>query len=60
MPSLTNLNFFVQRGATFRSAGHFQRRTATQSKVVAMKQLFPVVLALIPLAAVIGACVTCP
>jgi hypothetical protein len=29
-------------------------------KVRVMKQMFPVVLALIPLAAVIGACVTCP
>lgn len=26
----------------------------------AMKQIFPIVLALIPLAAVVGACVTCP
>jgi len=25
-----------------------------------MKQIFPVILALIPLAAVVGACVTCP
>jgi len=25
-----------------------------------MKQIFPVVMALIPLAAVVGACITCP
>jgi hypothetical protein len=29
-------------------------------RVQAMKQLFPIVFALIPLAAMIGACVTCP
>jgi hypothetical protein len=34
---------------------------ATRNRVaIVMKQIVPLVLALIPLAAVVGACVTCP
>jgi hypothetical protein len=44
--------------ATFRVGVHFSWQISI--KVCVMKQIFPVILALIPLAAVLGACVTCP
>jgi hypothetical protein len=44
--------------ATFRVGVHFSWQISI--KVCVMKQIFPVILALIPLAAVVGACVTCP
>jgi hypothetical protein len=36
------------------------RNRSSQAQVVDVKQIFPVIMALIPLAAVIGACMTCP
>jgi hypothetical protein len=36
------------------------RPSTSSLRRLAMKQIFPIVLALIPLAAVVGACVTCP
>jgi hypothetical protein len=48
----------VHLAETFCRVGHFS--TKSTKVLVAMKQLFPVFLALIPLAAVVSACVTCP
>jgi hypothetical protein len=47
----------VHEHATFASGAHWALGIA---KDPMMKQIFPVVLALIPLAAVVSACVTCP
>lgn len=48
----------VSRNFCLRHA--FQVRIRADGGDVTMKQIFPVFLALIPLAAVVGACVTCP
>jgi len=44
---------------TFREAAHLMAKSNRFDRV-AMKNIFPLVLSLIPLAAVVGACITCP
>ena len=51
-----NFSFIVPQPSE--AAGIEQAATPTHGD--AMKQIFPLVFALIPLAAVIGACVSCP
>ena len=45
--------------ATFAAGAHSDPDTSSLDCRI-MKQIFPVVLALIPLAAVVGACISCP
>lgn len=50
---------FVHLPATFVRPVHYPGNTSPKSRP-AMKQILPVLCALIPFAAMIGACVTCP
>ncbi|WP_199035909.1 hypothetical protein [Sphingomonas mollis] len=50
----------VHRRETFQPSPHYSGQDQPFVIRWIMKQILPVFLALIPLAAVIGACVTCP
>jgi hypothetical protein len=50
---------FVHAPATFGDAAHCQRREQ-RSRRADMKNIVTVILALIPLVAVLSACITCP
>ncbi len=49
----------VQLRATFASGAHFQGKSSKQNRSI-MKTIVPLFLALLPLAAVVGACVAVP
>ncbi|TKD50707.1 hypothetical protein [Sphingomonas baiyangensis] len=52
----------VHRDATFALGAHFATETETVSEITSdiMRKAMPIIMALIPLAAVVGACVAVP
>lgn len=62
MPGRIGRNFVVHRCATKVDSGHYASRSKITPLGISsdMKQILPICLALIPLAAVVGACVAVP